>query len=367
MKKSTLKGILIAIAVIALLAAAIMAANIIEHRSEKAPVGAGTSSMSRREETEAGIDYASMQAEPVNINGREYYPNENISTLLLIGVDEDNFIKYRGNRNTGMSDFLVLVVFDNAKKTCRLLQINRNTVVDIPMLGASGDYIGLERKQIAYAHSYGNGLENSCENTVLTVSRMLYNVPVDNYICLAMGGIQAINDAVGGVTVKIEDDFTGVDDTLIKGQTVTLMGEHAEAFVRGRSYMPGDQRNTSRMRRQAAYMTAFVRQLGAKLKEDEAIIFDVYDAAADYLLTDYDINGLNELSETFSDYELVDVLTPEGENVVEGYEYFYLDERALRDTIAELFYIPAEEYAPAEDSAPGEEYTPVEEYVPVGG
>ena len=110
-----------------------------------------------------------------------------------------------------------------------------------------------------------------------------------------------------------------------------------------------------------------MRQLRAKLNEDEAFIFDVYDAAADYLLTDYDINGLGELSETFSDYELVDVVTLKGENVVENYEYFYLDERALRDTIAELFYIPAEEYAPAEDSAPGEEYTPVGEYVPVGG
>lgn len=356
MKKSTLKGLLITIVIVALIVGGIVVANIIERKSEKAPEGAGTSTVSHAEETtpEPGatfppaempeeVDYEAQEAETVNINGKNYRLNENISTLLMIGVDDMEVEQSPGYRNDGMADFLVLAVFDNEKKTCKLLQIDRNTVVDVPMLGAMGDYIGLLTEQIAYAHSYGNGLEESCENTVLAVSRMLYNVHVDNYISLAMGGIPALNDAVGGVTVTIEDDFTGVDDTLKKGETVTLMGQHAMNFVRGRKFMPDDPLNSARLRRQAEYMTALASKLREKLNEDKAFIFDVYDAVADYLVTDYDINGLDELSEAFSNYELEGIVTLKGENVVEDYEYFYLDDDALRESIADLFYVPIEE------------------------
>ena len=348
MKKSTLRGILIALVVIALIISGIALASAIEKKSEKAPTGAGTSSHSAAEKAQQtddaleDIDYEGQELETISIDGKEYRLNENISTLLLIGVDDMEIKESPGNRNGAMSDFLALAVFDNEKKTCRLLQIDRNTVVDIPMLGATGDYIGLTTDSISFAHSYGDGLEESCENTALAVSRMLYNATVDNYISITMAAIPALNDVVGGVTVKIEDDFSGVDDTLKKGETVTLHGEHAMNFVRSRMNMKDNGLNTARLRRQRTYMTALAGKLREKLNEDEAFIFDVYNAVAEYLITDYDVNELGKLSEAFADYELEDIVTLKGEDVVEDYEYFYLDDEALRQTVAELFYIPVE-------------------------
>ena len=362
MKKSTLKGLLIAIVVAALIVGGVALADAIEHKSERAPDGAGTSTVSRvledvpggemtdnaantqaDDDTESDVvDYASQALESVNIGGKEYYLNENISTLLLIGVDDMEIEQSRGYRNTAMADFLVLAVFDNEKKTCTLLQINRNTMTDVPMLGATGDYIGLTTEQITYAHSYGDGLEESCENTALAVSRLLYGMKVDNYLSLTMGGITALNDAVGGVTVTIEDDFSGVDDTLVKGETVTLMGEHAVNFVRAR-YSLKDDTNVSRMRRQATYMTALVSKLREKLAEDDAFILGLYNAVADYLVTDCDINELGEISEGLSTYGLGGIVTPEGETVHGELTEFYPDEAALQQLIADLFYVPVEE------------------------
>ena len=362
MKKSTLKGLLIAIVVVALIVGGIALASAIEHKSERAPDGAGTSTVSRALEDVPGgemtddaadmpadddsesevVDYASQALESVNIGGKEYYLNENISTLLLIGVDDMEIEQSRGYRNTAMADFLVLAVFDNEKKTCTLLQINRNTMTDVPMLGATGDYIGLTTEQITYAHSYGDGLEKSCENTALAVSRLLYGMKIDNYLSLTMGGITALNDTVGGVTVTIEDDFSGVDDTLVKGETVTLMGEHAFHFVHDR-YSLKDDTNVSRMRRQATYMTALVSKLREKLAEDDAFILELYNAVADYLITDCDINDLGEISENLSTYGLDGIVTPEGENVHGEYMEFYPDEAALQQLIADLFYVPVEE------------------------
>ena len=62
----------------------------------------------------------------------------------------------------------------------------------------------------------------------------------------------------------------------------------------------------------------------------------------DYLVTDYDINGLNALSQNMEDYELKDIVTPEGETIVTEHEEFYPDEEALQQMIADLFYIPVE-------------------------
>ena len=215
-------------------------------------------------------------------------------------------------------------------------------MTDVPMLGATGDYIGLTTEQITYAHSYGDGLEKSCENTALAVSRLLYGMKIDNYLSLTMGGITALNDTVGGVTVTIEDDFSGVDDTLIKGETVTLVGEHAVNFVRAR-YSLKDDTNVSRMRRQATYMTALVSKLRERLAEDDAFILELYNAVADYLITDCDINDLGEISENLSTYGLGGIVTPEGENVHGEYMEFYPDEAALQQLIADLFYVPVEE------------------------
>ena len=362
MKKSTLKGLLIAIVVVALIAGIIALANTIEHKREKAPVGAGASTFAHTPEKELVgetpddavntsskddsdsevVDYAAQALESVNIGGKEYYLNKNISTLLLIGVDDMEIEQSRGYRNTAMADFLVLAVFDNEKKTCTLLQINRNTMTDVPMLGATGDYIGLTTEQITYAHSYGDGLEESCENTALAVSRLLYGVDIDNYLSLTMGGISALNDVVGGVTVTIEDDFSGVDETLVKGETVTLMGEHAFHFVHDR-YSLKDDTNVSRMRRQATYMTALVSKLREKLAEDDAFILELYNAVADYLITDCDINELSAISEELSTYGLDGIVTPEGETVHGKLTEFYPDEAALQQLIADLFYVPAEE------------------------
>ena len=346
MKKSTLKGILTAIAAVVLIVGGIIVASQLEKKSEKAPEGAGTSTISTvRQEEEAGAEVMDYEAEEptVFIGGKEYRYNKNISTLLMIGVDDMELEESIGYQNDALADFLVLAIFNNENETCTLLQINRNTIADVPVLGALGDYIGITTEPICYAHTYGKGKEDSCENTVMAVSRMLYNVPIDNYIALTMASIAKINDVVGGVTVKIEDDFTGVDDTLVKGQTVTLRGEHAMNFVRSRMTMKDDAGNAARMRRQATYMTALVSKLREKLSEDDAFVLELYDAVADYLVTDYDINGLNGLAMSMEDYALGDIVTPEGENVVKEHEEFYLDDEALQEMIADLFYIPVEE------------------------
>lgn len=363
MKMSTLKWIIVSIIAAAAVVAAVVLANVLEHKSEKAPDGAGTRTFTTvREEDATGEapDYDDPNAKTiVNINGKEYYANENISTLLLMGVDNEELPDDEGYRNDALADFLTLAVFDNENKSCTLLQINRNTMSDVPVLGVTGDFLGVINEQITLAHSYGDGKEESCENTVDAVSRFLYGQPIDNYLSLTMAAIAALNDTVGGVTVTIEDDFSNSDPTLVQGETVTLHGDQAEHFVRARMNMADDS-NPARMRRQRAYMTGLIEKLREKVDEDASFVMELYGAVADYLVTDCDISKLSELSENLSSYTLSGFVTPEGETRLRektDYAEFYVDETALQDLIAELFYVP---YVPetTEEPAATAEATP---------
>lgn len=331
MKRSTLKNILIAAVVIVLLVLAIIGADLLEHKNMKAPEGAGTASIPVGK---------TASYKTISIGDRDYYLNPDISTLLLIGTDDMELEQHEGYRNQALADYLALVILDNEEKTCTILQIDRNTMASIPVLGNNGKSIGTTTQQICYAHVYGDGLELSCENTVDTVSQLLRGVPIENYLSLTMGSIPALNDAVGGVTVTIEDDFTGVDDTLIKGETVHLMGEHAYNFVHERMRMIDDDSNTSRMRRQAAYVTALAEVLREKTETDDSFVLDLYEAVADYLVTDCELDTLADLTGSLADYSLEGFISLEGENVKKEHVEFYPDEQKLQQLVIALFCLP---------------------------
>ena len=53
------------------------------------------------------------------------------------------------------------------------------------------------------------------------------------YISMNMDAIAILNDAVGGVTVNVTDDFSAVDPSITKGE-VTLKGDQALTFIQTR-------------------------------------------------------------------------------------------------------------------------------------
>ena len=208
-------------------------------------------------------------------------------------------------------------------------------MVDVPVLDLRGDVIGYERQQLALAHAYGDGTNNSCRNTVDAVSRLLGGAPIDGYAALNMDGIALFNDAIGGVTVTITSDFTAVDPTLVEGETITLNGQQAMEFVRTRMDVD-DQTNLARMERQRIYLEAMKPQLLALSEED---IIQVVDAVDDYLVTNIGSQAILNLAEKLKDYQELPELTIDGENTIEDEHVAYiLDEDSLQQVILQLFY-----------------------------
>lgn len=277
----------------------------------------------------------------IEYNGIRYKLNKDIDTVLLIGVDKyvnsttdsDTYI------NTQQSDFLMLMVIDTEKESYRVLHINRDTMTDVNMLGVTGDVVGTIYEQIALAHTYGSGQEDSAENVVDAVSNLLYDVDVDHYISVTMDAVSTINDAVGGVTLTALDT---INDDIVEGETVTLLGANALLYVRTRIGLE-DSTNLHRMERQKQYLEALFEQFKNKSDEDSGFFLSVALEISQYMISDCTVNELSSIYNAMSDYELIDYVTIEGE-AVQGEEYieYYIDEDALYELYLELFYEPVE-------------------------
>lgn len=270
--------------------------------------------------------------------GVEYFPRQDITVFLVMGIDKTGPVESSGShRNDGKADALMLAVLDHTEENWTLLCLNRDTMVKMPVLGISGKPAGTYYGQLAQSHTYGEGLEDSCENTRNTVSSLLYGITIDHYAAMNMDAIAIVNDAVGGVTVKVKDDFSQVDPTITKGE-MTLKGDQAWTYVRTRMDV-GDQLNLSRMERQEQYMTSLMQQVREEMEQDDLFGLKLYEQVEPYIVTDCSANAISGLMQRCSEYELEEILSPKGRNIrgEEFYE-FYLDEDKLDDLILKLFY-----------------------------
>ncbi len=272
----------------------------------------------------------------VSIDGVDYVFRDDIETLLIMGLDKtaDNLSAESYNNNQ-QADFLMLLVIDKKNKSYTPLHINRDTMVEMPVLGVTGEEIGTREGQIALSHTYGSGGKDSCINTRKTVSSFLMDAPIDNYISLTMDAVKTVNDAVGGVEVTVLDDFTGIDDTLRKGETVTLMGDTALTYVRTR-YGMEDSSNEQRMQRQQQYLAALKKRFD-KHSAQEGFTSDTLLKINDYMVSSCSITKLDGLMDTISEYNMNDVRVIEGEIEIGEYKEFYADGVSLTQTVADLF------------------------------
>lgn len=278
--------------------------------------------------------------EILRYGGNSYVLKDNVETFLIMGLDKyDGEIENNSYNNDQQADFLMLVVFDKDAKTYSTLHINRDTIATIDVLGLGGKKVGTVQKQIALAHTYGDGGAISNNNAVKAVSTLLGGIRINHYAAFTLDAVAVINDLVGGVEVEVLDDFTGVDDTLIKGETVLLEGERALTYVRTRRGLE-DSTNSTRMIRQRQYLDALREALEKKLESDSELAAEAALAMSDYMTSDCSASRLQDMGRRMGEYDFVEVKQIEGESKVgEKHIEFYPDEASLKETVIDLFYV----------------------------
>lgn len=331
MKKSTKTIMLIVDAVLVL--ALIAGVWLYQRRSaEKELQAIGEEDLSRRYERSVTID------------GQSVPLRRRLSSVLLIGtdnfIDDDKQNEIEAFYNANMADFLVVLVFDHAAKTVTPFQINRDTMCDVPWLSVNGLVGGTEFQHITFAHTYGSGKEDSCVNTRNAVSSLLYDVPIDNFFSFTMEAVPLMNDAVGGVTVTLDEDIPALGPEYVRGASVTLKGQEALRFVRWRDTNLVDS-NNPRMARHRLYLQAFTAAAREALAANEDLATKLFKAAEPFLCTDLSVEQIADISTALRDYTILPAVTPDGQYVMgEDYAEFYVDESSLAECVKSTFCVP---------------------------
>lgn len=296
-------------------------------------------------ETVVGNPDERINAGRIEYGGQSYRRKKRVSTVLLMGVDksaeETGHAALSSYRNAGQADFLMLIVIDDNAEQITPLVINRDTMTEITTLSAFGQEMGQWNAQICLSFGFGDGQELSCELTCRAVEGYLTDIEIDDHMAVYLEGIRVFNDAIGGVTVTLTEDFTAYDPGMVKGATITLTGDQAEYYTRMRYYV-GDQSNASRIVRQETYLRKASEVLREKLREDQRLAETVYEQMLPYIVTNMPKGRLINYANLVSRYEVKAAVEIAGENVVgpTGFVEFYPDADALQQVLIELFYEP---------------------------
>ena len=308
---------------VVLLAALIAGASFVAKKDAEAPIeNAGTS------------QNAAVKQESLTYDGQKYPMKSHLQTVLLIGTDameayEEVTEGFKPYYNYHQADFLTLVVLDTENNTAEILQLNRDTMTDVPWLDVLGNYGGTEVKQLCLAYNYGDGGMKSCRNTVSAVSGLLFDAPIDHYIQIPMTAIGALNDVVGGVPVTMEEDLTAVDPAFTEGTTVLLDGEQAEKFVRARMGLENDT-NLARMERQRQYLASFQKRAREAFNSDSEFMVKLLEKLSEFLQSDLTAQQLSDLLTRLDTCEISPIRYAEGElKTGERYYEFYPEEGSL--------------------------------------
>jgi LCP family protein required for cell wall assembly len=274
--------------------------------------------------------------------GKNYQYNSLVTAVLYAGIDSEGELQEaRTYGDKARADSISLIVLDKKNEKMSILALNRNTMTTIQRYTTKGRALDTYTAQLAYAYSYGNGGEASCENLRDAVSELLGGIPIQEYVVTNRSSMTWINDLIGGVTVTVPDDeLASAHPEMTKGAVVTLDDSNVEDFLRYRDTST-DFSNTGRMLRQQAYITAYVPQLKEKLLDDPNGVWSEIQEMDAYIQTSITKNKYLSLANlldqvSFSDEDYFQL---EGENQIgDTYEEFYYDEEALQRKVIELFY-----------------------------
>ncbi|GHH97434.1 polyisoprenyl-teichoic acid--peptidoglycan teichoic acid transferase TagU [Neobacillus kokaensis] len=166
--------------------------------------------------------------------------NKQPFSVLLLGVDQR-----KGDK--GRSDTMIVLTINPKLNSVKMLSIPRDTRTEIVGKGTMD--------KINHAYAFGNE-----EMSMNTVEHFL-DIPIDYYIKVNMEGFKDIVDAVGGITVNNDLDFSQGGYHFPKGE-VTLDGKKALAYTRMRKQDPSG--DFGRQHRQREIIQGVLRE-GASL------------------------------------------------------------------------------------------------------
>lgn len=280
----------------------------------------------------------------LTIDDKDYISNDDIEVYVAAGTDGGGTDQGEGY-NGELADFINVILIDNTTEKYGFYQIDRNTMVDVPVINKAGDIEDFAKQQICTAHWYGFDEDQRNDILCMAVSDAMGDLETDGYYVLNMEDIGLVNDAIGGVTVNIDTDMTNLDPAFTAGASVHLDGKQAENYLRARSSV-GEGTNAERMKRQQQYMQNAYSMVIGQLRDNPEYLNDIYSLLEDKVESDGNGKRLSQISDKLIRYESVGFISFSGttkvnDTIGEGikHEEFYADQSSVLSGLKKVMNI----------------------------
>lgn len=276
------------------------------------------------------------EGKTVEYNGKLYGLNENMASIAVIGYDRRSEQVVPG-KNVGQADAVMVLAanLDTGKVTA--IGIPRDSMVEVGEFMGS-DFTGMDTMQLCLAFAYGDGGETSSQYTTAAVSRVLYNMPVNNYVSLDMDSVGELANAVGGVPVTPLQTIPGTN--IVKGQDTVLFGNNALKYIQWRDTSVLNS-SLDRQARQSQFVQAFCKEAFAQAKGNVGTLVNLFNVARNNGITNLGVDDFTYLASTVLNTGIsgVDVTTLQGQ-MQQGKKFaeFYLDKTNVYETVLNVYY-----------------------------
>lgn len=276
------------------------------------------------------------EGKTVEYNGKLYGLNENMASIAIIGYDRRSEQVVPG-KNVGQADAVMVLAanLDTGKVTA--IGIPRDSMVEVGEFMGS-DFTGMDTMQLCLAFAYGDGGETSSQYTTAAVSRVLYNMPVNNYVSLDMDSVGELANAVGGVPVTPLQTIPGTN--IVKGQDTVLFGNNALKYIQWRDTSVLNS-SLDRQARQSQFVQAFCKEAFAQAKGNVGTLVNLFNVARNNGITNLGVDDFTYLASTVLNTGIsgVDVTTLQGQ-MQQGKKFaeFYLDKTNVYETVLNVYY-----------------------------
>ena len=247
-----------------------------------------------------------LREEDVSLSNSEPF------SVLLVGVD-------KRDGDSGRSDTMIVLTVNSSTNKIEMLSIPRDTRTEIIGHGTVD--------KINHAYAFG-GIEMSMD----TVENLL-DIPIDYYIEVNMESFKDIIDALNGVTVENNLDFT-YDGVHFPIGTITLDGEDALKYSRMRYEDPNG--DFGRQQRQRQIIEAVISK-GASFSSLTRFD-DIFDTLGENVSTNLSFKEIMSIQKNYkSAVNNIEDATLQGSGTKIGGVYYYIpNEEHLSEVKANL-------------------------------
>lgn len=327
-KKTTFNPLLVVLAVLVLitciLAGVLLASRM--HRPTKPTQPAETVSP-----TEAHEPIVRWGSE-VERDGVHWKINRNLHTVLFMGINNHEPAQSPYSIQ-GNADTILLLVLDDSAKTTQIIEISRDTMVDVDVYDKDRNFVYADSMQLTLQYTVADSPARACQLMKRKVSQMLNETRIDEACSITIDGVSAAVNALGGLHLTLEDDWTDIDPSYTKGAQIVLDGPAAEKFIRYRDTSVLDSNNT-RMERSKWLIKVMLQQLLNNTDDLEKVLT----AVQPHMESDLSEDTIRKLK----NYHINDTFLRLPGTVVQGdgHAEYQLDYEALEQLILEQFYLP---------------------------